>query len=145
MQSNFAEKTEGWIKPDIHKIMSAKVQSASWGKRLFPSGLLRLYLVLGSLVQERHWQHSVQAHQVGHGPEHMVYEERLWELDQVKLKKGRFMGDLIAVYNELTRRCGENKARFFLEMDSHSTRGNRCKTQQGKFQLGITGKKLQWG
>lgn len=53
------------------------------------------------------------------------------------------MGDLIAVYNELTRRCGENKARFFLEMDSNSTGGNSCKTQQGKLQLGIMEKKLQ--
>jgi len=42
---------------------------------------------------------TMKAHQVGHGLEHMAYERRLRELGLVKLKKGRFMGYLIAVYN----------------------------------------------
>lgn len=66
--------------------------------------------------------------------------DRLRELGLVEVKKERFVGDLIAVYNQPTRSCGRNKASFFLQMQSDRKRGNRYNTQQEKLQTAIMGK-----
>lgn len=71
--------------------------------------------------------------------------DRVRELGLVKVKKERFVGDVIAVYNQLTRSCGRNKASFFLQMQSDRKRGNRYNTQQQKLQIAIMGKNYSEG
>lgn len=58
------------------------------------------------------------------------------------------MGDLIAVYNRLNRRCGGNKSRFFLQMQE----GKTLQDKREPMQHSTTetpdryyGEKLQWG
>lgn len=75
---------------------------------------------------------------------HSIWD-RLRELGLVKTKKERFVGDLIAVYNQLTRSCARNKASFFLQMQSGRTRGNRYNTQKQKLQIAIMGKNYSEG
>lgn len=72
---------------------------------------------------------------------------RLRELGLLEVKE-RFVGDLIAVYNQLTRRCGGHKARFFLQMQE----GKTLQDKREPVQYSTTetpdryyGKKLQWG
>lgn len=69
---------------------------------------------------------------------HSIWD-RLRELGLVKVKKERFVGDLITVYNQLTRKCGGNKARFFLQMQSDRTR------EEQKLHIVIMGKNYSEG
>lgn len=75
-------------------------------------------MVSGFLVEGRYWQISMKAHQVGHGldTQHMRQDERAGSGQSEEFK-----GDLSAIYNQLTRRCGGNKARFFLQMQERKT------------------------
>lgn len=62
--------------------------------------------------------------------------------------KEKFVGDLIAVYNQLTRRCGGNKARFFLQMQEGKTLQDKREPVQHlttETPDRYYGKKLQWG
>lgn len=78
---------------------------------------------------------------------HRIWD-RLRELDLVEVEKEKFMGDLIAAYNQLNRRCRGNKAKFFLQMQERKVLQDKrepvqCSTTETPDRH--YGEKLQWG
>jgi len=58
-------------------------------------------------------------------------------LGQFNLKKQKFSGDLVAVYNYMVGGFREDKARLFSKVHNSRTSGNKPKLEHGKFPLDI--------
>lgn len=95
--------------------------------------------------EESGWQHSrgskqqrwkmetvLQFSSICLGLEHVVYEERVRHLDLLSLKRGRQRGHLFLLFSYPMGHYGEDRDRFFLEVHSDGTRGNRHNLGTGK-------------
>lgn len=69
------------------------------------------------------------------GLQHLCYEERLWELELLSLKKTQ--RDLINVCRDLQGECKEGRAKLFSLVYSARTRGNRQNLAHMRFSLNI--------
>ncbi|KAJ7426857.1 hypothetical protein WISP_11889 [Willisornis vidua] len=66
---------------------------------------------------------------------HLLYEERLRDLDLFSLDKRWLRGDLINAFKYLEEQCQEDEARLCLVVLSNRRRGNGQKLMHSKFQL----------
>ena len=69
--------------------------------------------------------------------EQKSYGEQLRELELFRLEKKRLRVDVIVLYNNLKRGCGEMGAGFFSHLSGDRTRGNGLKLFQERFRLDI--------
>ena len=71
------------------------------------------------------------------GMEHLLYEDRLRELELLSLEKRRLRGDLIAAFQYLKGAYRKDGEGLFIRECRDRMRGNDFKLKEGRFRLDI--------